>query len=377
MTTEFSNTAHALIIGVGDYIDNRFSDLPATSRDAKAIAAVLTDPARCGYSKEKVDILTGENATGPNIRQSLESLPQKTNAQSTVFVFFSGHGGRIRENGEYRAYICPREADPDNLSQTAISGEEFSNLLAAVPAQKMLVILDACHAGGSADLKSAGDETQWKSGFPDNYYEALSQGTGRVIVASSKEEQRSYVRPEGDFSVFTWHLREALRGNAGVRGDGLIHVLDVFHYVNEKVRADKPMQIPILKVRDLDLNFALALDKGGKGAGDLPTPTTTLDEILVSKLDVRQKAEFVTALLECASMRDKDTRNAILDELPPDIRNTISRHSVDRVDVMNIVSRCLNFSTGIGDLIAGLRIFEGNSLEMQNVEALLMRLGRS
>ena len=55
-----------------------------------------------------------------------------------------------------------------------------------------------------------------------------------------------------------------------MRGDGLIHVLGVFHYVNEAVQTDEPKQTPILKVKDLYLDFAIALDRGGKGIGLTP-----------------------------------------------------------------------------------------------------------
>lgn len=40
---------HALLIGVGDYLHPRFVSLPATVRDALAIANTLTDPDLCGY----------------------------------------------------------------------------------------------------------------------------------------------------------------------------------------------------------------------------------------------------------------------------------------------------------------------------------------
>jgi uncharacterized caspase-like protein len=163
------------------------------------------------------------------------------------------------ENGQWHTYLCPREADPDDLPNTAISGDEFSAALSAIPARRVLVVLDACHAGGSAELKAANGTLKWKSGLPEDYYEALSQGSGRVVIASSKAAQYSRVRPQGDLSLFTYHLREALNGKAAVRGDGLIHVLDVFHYVNEAVQADDPEQTPILKVNDLDLNFPIAV----------------------------------------------------------------------------------------------------------------------
>ena len=225
------------------------------------------------------------------------------------------------ENNAWRTYLCPCEADPDNLAHTAIPGGEISDLLAAIPAQKMLIILDACHAGGSADLKAVDGTTVWKSGLPDNYYQALSQGSGRVVIASSKEDQLSYVRSEGDLSLFTWHLREALNGQAGVRGDGLIHVLDVFHYVNEKVQADKPVQVPILKIKDLDLNFPIALDRGGKGAGGPTvsvTPIANIREQIVHDPVGGAKAlsEYLKSRPEWAGKREEvDLKRADLEHI--------------------------------------------------------------
>ena len=305
----FEVNLHALLIGVGDYTHPRFAGLPATVRDAQALAAVLTDPARCGYLPANVKVITSPDATAANIRAALESLAQSTNSQSTVFLYFSGHGGRASESGTWRAYLCPREADPDDLAHTAIPGDEFSTLLAAIPAGKLLVMLDACHAAGSAELKATDGTVVWKAGLPDDYYEALSQGSGRVVIASSKEDQFSYVRPQGDLSLFTYHLLQALRGKAAVRGDGLIHVLDVFHYVNEAVQADEPKQTPILKVKDLDLNFPIAFDRGGKGIG--PTPAmadvVAIREHIVHDPIAGAKAlsEYLTGQPEWATKRNE------------------------------------------------------------------------
>jgi len=269
------NRGYALIIGVGGYTYSRFTSLPATVRDAQALSALLTDPARCGYPPANVRVLTSEQATAANIRVALRALAESTNHESTVFVYFSGHGGRALENGVWRSYLCPREANPDDLAHTAIPGDEFSALLAAIPARKLLVMLDACHASGSAELKAVDGTLLWKASLPDSYYEALSQGSGRVVIASSKEDQFSYVCPQSDLSLFTHHMLQALSGKAAVRGDGLIHVLDVFHYVNEAVQTDEPKQVPILKAKDLDLNFPIALDQGGKGIG----PTLAVPDI--------------------------------------------------------------------------------------------------
>lgn len=306
--SSFPANARALLIGVGDYLNPRFASLPATVRDAQAIAALLTDSNRCGYLTTNVELLTGEKATVASIRTALQGLAKAT-TDSTVFLFFSGHGGRMPENGIWRSYLCPREADPSFLSRTAIPGEEFSALLAAIPAQRLLVMLDACHAAGSADLKASDESPVWKAGFPDEYYESLSLGSGRVIIASSKETQYSYIRRQGDLSLFTYHLCEALGGKAAVRGDGQIHVLDVFHHVNEAVQGDQPSQTPILKVKDMDLNFAIALDRGGKSVGvsQSTSPIAAIRELIV-KDPVAGALELSLLLASHTEWADKRTK---------------------------------------------------------------------
>ena len=315
---------HALIIGVGDYGHPRFANLPATVHDALAIAAVLKDPVRCGCQPNNVRILIGEQATASSIRIALEDLAHATTSESTVFVYFSGHGGHAFENGIWRAYLCPSGADPDALDNTAISGDEFSDLLVTIQARKLLVMLDACHAAGSAELKAADGTVVWKAGLPDDYYEALSQGSGRVVIASSKEDQFSYIRPQGDLSLFTHYLLQSLRGKAAVRSDGLLHVLDVFHYVNEAVQADEPRQTPILKVKDLDLNFPIALDRGGKGIGSAPAMA---DVVAVREQIVRDPIAGAKALSEylagqperAAKRNEVDLKRAELERIQHDL----------------------------------------------------------
>jgi hypothetical protein len=181
-------------------------------------------------------------------------------------------------------------------------------------------MLDACHAAGAAELKAPDGTLMWKAGLPDEYYASLSLGSGRVIIASSKETQYSYVRQQGDLSLFTYHLCEALGGKAAVRGDGLIHVLDVFHHVNEAVQADQPSQTPILKVKDLDLNFAIALDRGGKSAGVSPSasPFAAIREQIVKNplIGAHKLSLLLASHTQWADKRTKvDLRRSELEQI--------------------------------------------------------------
>jgi uncharacterized caspase-like protein len=172
---------------------------------------------------------------------------------------------------------------------------EFNRLLSTISAQKLLLILDCCHASGSADFKAQSGQTLWKSGLSEDYYEALIAGSGRVIIASSKENEFSYVREQGDLSLFTYHLCAALKGQASVRGDGSIHVLDVYDYTNRTVHSDQPQQTPILKVQDMDLNFAIALDRGGRKTASSASFVT---EVAEASSDGWNSAERITEFID-------------------------------------------------------------------------------
>lgn len=263
---------HALLVGVGDYESSDFPNLPVTVFDAEAVAAVLLDPDYCGYPEANMRTLLGEQAHIEAIRTALRNLARGSALAETIIVYFSGHGGQAYIDEAWQAYLCPRGANVSDLPGTAISATELSKALGAIAAKRLVVILDMCFAGGAAEPKSRLLAGRWKTGWSDDEYDVLSRGSGRVIIASSKEDQVSYVRRQGDMSVFTYHLVQALRGGAAIRDDGLIRVLDTYSYVSDAVQGDEPSQEPVLKAHNLAGNFPLALAARRPPAPEHPAP---------------------------------------------------------------------------------------------------------
>ena len=243
----------ALIVGVG-------ADLPNTVDDAIGLANILKDPARCAYPSDQVHLLTGEQATAAHLRAALETLASSTNSESTVLVYFSGHGYRAATSIGEAYYLLPYGYDVHHLKQTAISGAEFAEKLRAIPAQKLLVLLDCCHAGGVGDAKAPGLELV-KSPLPPEAAALLAEGSGRVLIASSQENEFSYAgRP---YSAFTLALIEALAGTGVAKKDGYVRVADVALHARQVVPGrTKQRQHPILHFEHAD-NFVLAYYAGG------------------------------------------------------------------------------------------------------------------
>lgn len=250
MSTHFSG-GHAVVIGVG-------ADLQVTIDDAGAIADQLCDSTRCAYKVDHVRVLTDQNARRGHILSALDWLISETGESDTAIIYFSGHGIELPD-----FYLVPFGFDSNNLPSTAIAGKELTERLRAIKAQKLLVLLDCCHAGGQAEAKGFNPAPLSPTTLAD-----LANGTGRVIIASSRKDEKSWTGKP--YSQFTMAILEGMSGYGAFERDGYARVLDLALYVGRVVPdRTNDTQHPIIKVSDLRDNFAIAWYAGG-----LQTPKT-------------------------------------------------------------------------------------------------------
>jgi hypothetical protein len=291
------NQAQALVVGIAAY--QQIRPLPAAVRsDAEAIRAVLVDPLLCGYPPENVQVLLDGAATLAGLRSALANLAERSTATGTVLIYVSCHGGRIEAGAaagpESSEYLLPVDVGYDGLADnivasTALSGAELTRLLRSIPARRLVVVFDCCHAGGIGEPK-AGAASGFKAGLPEGYYDQLKTGRGRVILASSRSTELSWILPGASHSLFTQHVVAGLRGGANGAG-GVIRIFDLFDYVQPRVTADEAQQHPMFKA-ELEENFAIALYQGGKSSvppepSPMPLPDGFEYDVFVS---YRQRA---------------------------------------------------------------------------------------
>ncbi len=298
---------HALVVGIAAY--HHLGPLPATvAQDAKDTYALLVAPDICAYPEKNVKLILNDEATLVRLQQELTKLAERCSEDSTILIYFSGHGGRISTGPNAGEYLLPvdtrlrRRADTEDevyepAPETTLSGAEFTAALQAIPARKVVVVFDCCHSGGIGHVK-AGIEPEFKAGLPESYYDKLAAGRGRVILASSRETESSWVLPGDANSLFTKHLKAGLEGGAPGK-DGLIRIFELFEYIHPKVTEARPDQHPVLQVK-LEENFPIALYLGGQKAPAPPPEPTAAD-------DFRYDAyiSWVRAPADTAWMRDK------------------------------------------------------------------------
>jgi hypothetical protein len=286
-TKNFTSMSHfengyALLVGVG-------ADLPVTVTDAKCLKQILTDPQRAAYKKEHVWCLTEKKATRTNILDTfaklIEQLEEDAYANKTVIVYYSGHGKIINED---TYCLCPNDFDWDTKAN-GISATEFVKQIdeiAALGVERILVILDCCHAGGIKDapqMKSSNQRLQ----------EKLENGTGRITIAACLDNQKSYILPNATNSLFTQVLIDALAGKYLNDARKFVGVLDLFTYISDNIKQE--LQTPNIPSATNLTNFAICARNIAK------TPPPPNNEPVKTKvnMDETTRQRYLQLIKDC------------------------------------------------------------------------------
>ncbi|MEM7584681.1 MAG: caspase family protein [Acidobacteriota bacterium] len=265
--------AYALLIGVGSCKYSEWS-LPVTSLDARELGKVLADPGLCGYPKERIKIVSDEAATREGILAAVDELTDaaKADPEATFFIYYSGHGWRHAEDDEERYYLIPHDVRPFELTESALPAQHFIDALRRLRAQRVLVMVDTCHAAAMADAKNLAEAAIPREfaqePLPKALFRELESGKGRVVCLSCDEAQKSWILPgEGSLSIFTHHLLEALRGVGSNPQDTSVTVSGLMKHLGREIPASARkigrQQTPFFRLAAQD--FPVALVRGGKG----------------------------------------------------------------------------------------------------------------
>lgn len=275
------NQGFALLIGVNEYLDPAISDLPATSNDVDLLNEILVNPHVCAFKLENVLCLTGPGAGRQEIISGLHWLSQQTkNAPlSTTILYFSGHGWKRTSGSRQAYYLLPYDANLSAINSSLLSTDKLVELLEGIKSERLVVIFDACHSGGMyKDVEDLLPEGFIKSSIPpDVILSKLNSGSGRVIISSSRPNERSFIMASDyKYSIFTFHLVEALKGQAHSYYDDTIGIIDLFTYIEHQVphtalkQVDPFTSLPAQQHPIMDSikaeNFPIALRKTGKSS---------------------------------------------------------------------------------------------------------------
>lgn len=273
---------HALVIGVGTYAHAPRANVPVTATDAQAVASLLTDAQHCGYPDAQVTALTDAGATRAALLAALDDLTH-TSKDDTVLLFYGGHGDYDTTGTYCLTTNDTRWQGRRVVVGTAVTQGELLERLKRVPAERLLLIVNACHAGDMSPVLGADEEPYTGTPLPNQTANALlSTGSGRIIITACREEQYSFIG-SGTHTIFAQALLDGLRGSGEEiynRG-GAISVFDLYTHLYETVTAQAGRlpenqrkrygtQEPELTVLKGVGPFAVSLYRGASTLGGFP-----------------------------------------------------------------------------------------------------------
>jgi pimeloyl-ACP methyl ester carboxylesterase len=298
--------AYALIIGVEDAELNTYID-------AKAIYDVLIDENLSGYDPNNIILVTGKESTKQHILDAFDKLQEITDENSSVFLYYTGHGGY--EFDEY--FIQPSDMSNESneiFKKTWISAKTVKDKLDGLKSKRLIFFLDCCHAAGitqgfnlhnSNEVKSKSSLRPKSSQIRDGLGQKIDNERGVTIVSSCWEDQISF-QPEGQNSFFTKCLLDVFQGkHKSEFRDPYIRIYEVLDYIQWEVPRLAEMagkkQNPYANLQAYD-NFTLSY-----------VPKKIRDKLFVEKSEQPNKVASKELKEVVTSYRqDKKSNNLLL-----------------------------------------------------------------
>jgi hypothetical protein len=259
-----SGDLYAFLVGVSKYKDPRIPPLRVAEKDALDFAKFL-ETQRELFKNVRVTVLTNEQATKSALEKYLLYDLRKVGKRDTIVLFFSGHGAiDPKRPGEF--FFLTHEADPDFLGISSVNMTGLS-FLKELDCPRVVLIADACHAGGFSRTGTKLAVVPVKKFMSD-----FSSSAGRVIMTSSRPEEYSLEKQNMGNGLFTHFFLEGLKGAADSDGNGVVSVNEAYQYAYERTKTESEgVQHPQFE-GTVEGIFPLAV------VGDLgDRPSTTLD----------------------------------------------------------------------------------------------------
>lgn len=230
----------AVVAGVAPYQHMPTLDYP--DDDAYQMFAFLRSPEGGALPDNQIRLLINEDATRVNLVEAIQTMFGQADENDVVLFYFSGHG--------LDGAILPSDFDGfDNR----LFYSELTSLLDASHARQKLVITDACFSGSLLAAKGHCDHIE------DQLYIELEKSSGGTAILMSSQQEEYSLEDKGlRAGVFSYYLRQGLKGQADHDGDSVVRIDELFTFVKSKVRdRTKQRQTPVLK-GTYDENMPLA-----------------------------------------------------------------------------------------------------------------------
>lgn len=196
---------YSLIIGLEEYQNTKIKPVKFAENDAMEIQKSLLN---LNYEQNNQILLLSSQATKTTIESNMRYFSRMLTPDDYLIIFYAGHGFCLNSHN----YITCHDTNPIDLEHTSIKLQSFIDSFKG-KCKHLIMFIDSCHSGLEIDESMRGI-------FSDlNEHELLSflnDGNYFIGFASSKTDEVSYSISDLKHGAWTYHLLEALNGNASL-----------------------------------------------------------------------------------------------------------------------------------------------------------------
>lgn len=232
----------AVVIGISKYQDTRIPSLRYASDDAESFYKWLISPIGGKYAPANVKVLLDQDGSFKNIRDALFVWLKQAIEEDVVTIYFAGHGSSDSPDTPDNLFLLPYDVQYDNIATTGFPMWDIETALKRfIKAKKVIVIADACHAGGvgqSFDIARRANRGLKVNPISSGLQNLSKVGDGICIISASDDKQFSQENKKwgGGHGVFTYFLLKGLKKEADYNKDNRVTLGELIPYLSEQVR---------------------------------------------------------------------------------------------------------------------------------------------
>jgi WD40 repeat protein len=218
-----------MAVGINEYKNSSY-DLNYAVSDANSIITAIEDTAADLFPEIHTYLIINDNADKEEITSTFTSIKEESKEDDVFIFFFAGHGIAMEypETDRTEFFFIPYDVtqmtDINKLSESAIAGPEFVNLVGSIPARKQFFILDACNSGAlnsAFGVRGAAEEIALAH---------LNRSAGSTLIAASRDDQVALEFAKLGQGALTKAMLDGLSGDAAL-ASGEITVQSLKSYV--------------------------------------------------------------------------------------------------------------------------------------------------
>jgi len=225
-----------LAVGIDKYKNSSYN-LNYAVADASSIVDKINSSSKDIFRSIHVCYYKNEQAIRDSILAGFNRITNQSKPQDAFLLFYAGHGVMSEGSPDIPKDFFLALSDvtqlygkDELLREKGISALELRELSKKVPAQKQVLLLDACQSG------AAGKTFAMRGAAEEKAVLQLARSTGSYLIASTGSEQYATEFKELGHGVFTYALLQGLSCKAPAsQYNSKVTIKDLESYLNDYI----------------------------------------------------------------------------------------------------------------------------------------------